>query len=75
MDKRLAKKHKRQVARARERVRVSEPDLRTPEQVAAAREASCAVPGRSLDPHAFYSTPSTRIPGAPGPDPPVSSDV
>jgi hypothetical protein len=40
MDKRLAKRHKRQVSRARQRVQVSEPDLRTPEQIKAAREAS-----------------------------------
>jgi hypothetical protein len=42
MDKRLAKRHKRQVARARENVKLSEPDLRTPEQIKAAREASRA---------------------------------
>lgn len=40
MDKRLAKRHKRQVSRARQRVQVSEPDLRTPEEIKAAREAS-----------------------------------
>jgi len=40
MDKRLAKRHKRQVARARERVKLSEPDVRTPEQVTAAKAAS-----------------------------------
>jgi hypothetical protein len=40
MDKRLEKRHKRQVARAREHVKVSEPDVRTPEQIKAAREAS-----------------------------------
>jgi hypothetical protein len=40
MDKRLQKKHKRQVARGKNRVRLSEPDLRTPEQIKAAREAS-----------------------------------
>jgi hypothetical protein len=40
MDKRLAKRHKRQVARAKERVRLSEPDVRTPEQIEAAREKS-----------------------------------
>jgi len=40
MDKRLAKRHKREVARAREKVKISEPDVRTPEQIAAAREAS-----------------------------------
>jgi hypothetical protein len=42
MDKRLAKRHKRQVARAKEHVKVSEPDVRTPEQIQAAREASGA---------------------------------
>ena len=40
MDKRLNKRHKRQVARAKEHVKVSEPDVRTPEQIEAAREAS-----------------------------------
>ena len=40
MDKRLAKRHKRQVARAKEHVKVSEPDVRTHEQIEAAREAS-----------------------------------
>ena len=40
MDKRLAKRHKRQVARAKENVKTSEPDVRTHEQIAAAREAS-----------------------------------
>jgi hypothetical protein len=43
MDKRLAKRHKRQVARAAERVKISEPDVRTPEQIQAAREASRAT--------------------------------
>jgi len=40
MDKRLAKRHKRQVTRAREKVKVSEPDVRTHEQMTAAREKS-----------------------------------
>jgi hypothetical protein len=40
MDKRIAKRHKREVARARSRVKLSEPDVRTPEQIKAAREAS-----------------------------------
>ena len=40
MDKRLAKRHKRQVERAKEKVKLSEPDLRTHEQIEAAREAS-----------------------------------
>ena len=46
MDKRLAKRHKRQVSRARQHIKVSEPDLRTPEQVSAAREVSRSVSGR-----------------------------
>jgi hypothetical protein len=40
MDKRLAKRHKRQVSRAKKKVKQSEPDLRTQEQIEAAREAS-----------------------------------
>jgi hypothetical protein len=40
MDKRLAKRHKRQVSRDKGKVRLSEPDLRTEEQIAAARDAS-----------------------------------
>ena len=47
MNKRLEKRHKRQVSRARERVKVSEPDVRTPEQVRAAREASRPGGGRN----------------------------
>lgn len=43
MDKRLEKRHKRQVARAREHKKLSEPDVRTPEQIKAAREASRAL--------------------------------
>jgi len=65
MNKRLLKRHKRQVARAKEAVKRSEPDVRTAEQLAAAREASRAVTGRrnALRPH--YSTPpSNRADGA-----------
>jgi len=40
MDKRLAKQHKRRVARAKMNLKVSEPDVRTQEQLEAAREAS-----------------------------------
>jgi hypothetical protein len=40
MDKRLAKRHKRQVSRAKESLKVSEPDVRTQEQIEAARAAS-----------------------------------
>jgi hypothetical protein len=42
MDKRLEKRHKRQVARARAKTKTSEIDLRTPEQIAEARAASKA---------------------------------
>jgi hypothetical protein len=40
MDKRLAKRHKRKVTRERNRIKLSEPDVRTQEQIEAAREAS-----------------------------------
>jgi hypothetical protein len=45
MDKRLAKRHKRQVARAKAHAKTSEPDLRTPEQIEADRQASQAGGG------------------------------
>jgi hypothetical protein len=57
MNKTLAKRHKRQVARAKQRVRLSEPDVRTPEQLAAAREASRALSTVRNNPHASYFTP------------------
>ncbi len=63
MNKRLLKKHKRQVSRAKERVKLSEPDLRTPEQLAAARETSRAVTSRRADPRAHYSAPSPNRAG------------
>lgn len=68
MNKRLLKRHKRQVSRAKERVRLSEPDLRTPEQLTAAREASRAMVGRRTDPRPHYSMPHPKRPGpaAPG---------
>jgi hypothetical protein len=40
MDKRVAKRHNRQVARAKLHSKKSEPDVRTREQIEAAREAS-----------------------------------
>jgi hypothetical protein len=70
MDKRLQKRHKRQVARARERVKVSEPDLRTPEERLAAREASRSVTALRKDPHANYATPPARTEAGPGQDEP-----
>lgn len=47
MDKRLAKRHKRQVARAQSKVKISEPDVRTHEEIEAAREATRANAGIS----------------------------
>jgi hypothetical protein len=68
MNKRLLKRHKREVSRAKERVRLSEPDLRTPEQLTAAREASRAVAGRRTDPrpHFFTASPNRGGPAAAG---------
>ena len=60
MNKRLQKRHKRHVSRARDRVRLSEPDVRTPEQIRAARKASRPAGGWRNDPNAKYSTPSIR---------------
>jgi len=61
MNKRLAKRHKRQVARAKQRVKLSEPDVRTPEQLATARETSRAVSRLRTDPS--YFTPSVNQAG------------
>jgi hypothetical protein len=63
MNNRLLKRHKRQVARAKERVRLSEPDLRTPELLAAAREASRPEAGRRTDRRRHYSMPSPNRAG------------
>lgn len=61
MDKRLAKRHKRQVSRERQRVKLSEPDVRTPEQIQAAREASRSARGNSSGAaHLPNSTPASR---------------
>ena len=75
MDKRLLKRHKRQVLRAKERVRLSEPDLRTPEQVKAAREASRAATDRRNDPHAHYANPPVRNNAGPAPSSTAEADV
>jgi len=55
MNKRLEKRHKRKVLREGERVKTSQPDVRTPEQVKAARESSRSVAGRNQGPHQLYS--------------------
>ena len=60
MDKRLAKRHKRQVERAKEKVKLSEPDLRTHEQIEAAREASRPDKSRGNNPKVAASGQSFR---------------
>ena len=60
MNKRLLKRHQRQVARAKDTIRLSEPDVRTPEQVRAAREASRAATHRRTGAHPRYSTSPTQ---------------
>ena len=57
MNKRLEKRHKRKVTRERERVKLSQPDVRTPEQIKAAREASRGLTSSRTDPHASYTAP------------------
>ena len=64
MDKKLLKRHKRQVTRAKERVRLSEPDLRTPEQIKAAREASRPTGGRGEGLNVNKSAPFRDRPAA-----------
>ena len=75
MNKRLLKRHKRQVLRAKERVKLSEPDLRTPEQLRAAREASRPAGGRRNGPHTHYSTPSIRNHPGPTAGSPAKADA
>jgi len=65
MNKRILKRHERQVSRAKARVRLSEPDLRTPEQLHAARDVSRSVASRHSLPHAYYATPAIGKPAGP----------
>jgi len=65
MNKRLLKRHKRQVSRAKERVKLSEPDVRTPEQIGAAREACRPSGGWRNGAQAHPSSPSTQNHGGP----------
>ena len=60
MDKRLEKRHKRQVARAKNKIKLSEPDVRTPEQIEAAREASRANSNHGDQPKMSASRTSFR---------------
>ncbi|MGH9647483.1 MAG: hypothetical protein ACRD4E_11785 [Bryobacteraceae bacterium] len=56
------KRHKRQVARAKEHVKLSEPDLRSPEEIKAARDASKATqgPGQGPNVHGTAGAPRNR---------------
>ncbi|HYI95938.1 MAG TPA: hypothetical protein VEX68_20520 [Bryobacteraceae bacterium] len=74
MNKRLAKRHKRQTSRAKERVKLSEPDLRTPEQIKAAREASRPAGSRNGG-DAHKSAPSFRNSKTPGTGSAAKTDV
>jgi hypothetical protein len=75
MNKRIQKRHDRKVARAKQRVRLSEPDLRTPEQVRAAREASRPATGRHNDPLPHYGVkPAVRRHAAPAVDATVKGE-
>jgi hypothetical protein len=60
LNKRLLKRHKRQVERAKEHVKLSEPDLRTPEQITAAREAGRSAGARRGGSQAPSAMPSLR---------------
>ncbi len=73
-DDRLLKRHQRQVSRAKERVRLSEPDLRTPDQLRAAREASRPAGGWRNAGHALYIKRSTGTHAGPAPDSTVKGD-
>jgi hypothetical protein len=68
MSKRLLKLHKRKVARAKVQVRLSEPDLRSPEQIREARDASRPAGGWRNGSAAQYSSPSVRTQGGPSAD-------
>ena len=58
MDKRLQKRHKRQVARAKDRIRISEPDVRTPEEIKAAHDASRPAVARVSGTSPAYAGPA-----------------
>jgi hypothetical protein len=75
MSKALLKRHKRQVARAKNKVRLSEPDVRTPEQLKAAREASQPAGGWRGGPPALYAKPSITTQAEPAAEPTAKPDA
>jgi hypothetical protein len=60
MSKQLQKLHKRKVARAKMNKKVSEPDVRTPEQIKAARDASRPAGGHGAAMNLGGSAPTSR---------------
>lgn len=66
MNKRLQKRHKRQVSRAKEQGRTSEPDVRTAEQIRAAREASQPAGGWRDAAHGHRGPASSQTVATPG---------
>lgn len=75
MNKRLEKRHKRQVSRAREKAKVSEPDVRTPEQIREAREASRPQSSRRDFMGLNSSAPTARTGGGPAVHSTAKTDV
>src|ERR1700722_4219094 len=75
MDKRLAKRHKREVSRKKQHVKLSEPDVRTPEQIKAAREASRATMARGTDAGVKNTALSSGSRQAPGTGSAAKTDV
>ena len=75
MDKRLQKRHKRQVERAKTRIKVSEPDVRTPEEVKAARDASRPQGGLLSGPSGKYTAPATQHNSGRGPGSAAKADA
>ena len=69
----MMKQHKRRVSRAKERVKLSEPDLRTTEQIKADREASRPTGSRGSDGILAISTPAFR--NSPGHGSAAKTDV
>lgn len=60
MNRRLEKRHKRQVARARAQVKVSAPDVRTAEQLKALRLANRALVGHGTTQPKPYAAPGVQ---------------
>lgn len=73
MNKRLRKLHKRKVARAKDHATQSQPDLRTPEQIQAARLASRPA-GGWRNAASVHRPPATQPAAAPPAEPTPEAD-